>query len=62
MKNWFIRFVTEPHLSRFEAAGISGAVGVMVAQPGVRGFMVVIATLISTVAIVAITNIMKDMK
>lgn len=62
MKNWFIRYVTEPRLSRFEGIGTSISVCVIVTNLSVRGLLIALAVMISTASIVSITKAMKDLK
>ena len=62
MKNWFIRFVTEPKLSSFEFAGINASVAVIVTNMNVRGLLIALAVLLATAAIVSSTKAMKDLK
>ena len=62
MKNWFIRFVTEPKLSSFEFAGINASVAVIVTNMNVRGLLIALAVLLAVAAIVSTTRAMKDMK
>lgn len=62
MSNWFIRYVTEPRLSRFENIGTSVSVAVIVTNLSVRGLLIAFAVMLATAAIVSIIKAMKDMK
>ena len=62
MNDWFIRYVTEPRLSRFEGIGISASVAVIVTNMNVRGLLIAIPVMLTTAAIVSITKYMKDLK
>lgn len=62
MSNWFIRYITEPRLSRFESIGTSVSVAVIVTNLSVRGLLIAFAVMLATAAIVSIIKAMKDMK
>lgn len=62
MKDWFIRYITEPRLSRFEGIGTSASVAVIVTNMNVRGLLIALAVMLATAAIVSSTKAMKDLK
>lgn len=62
MKNWSIRYITEPRLSRFEGIGTSVSVCVVVTNLNVRGLLIALAVMLAMAAIVSTTKAMKDLK